>query len=264
MSEQLIELLVDCNEAHWFCHTCNPIAVEAICNWISEIYPSGAVSLETHKNAVESITTAIKHLVLDTKKQLCKFTKTFQAESENEGPITDMADMSSDVSGTNMTSNSETTSEVITAFLNEEKERSKRWLNLIIHNVEESSAENGKARNEQDIQKVKSMFDEYMGIKPNITNALRIGKKGESSPNVKPRLLKVALATEHDKGLLLHNCTKLRSKINPDNVRNVYVTPDLTPREQQQSKALRVKLTEMNKGAKKYRIINSKIVQRMN
>ena len=29
VSEQLSDLLVDCNEAHWFCHTCNPIAVEA-------------------------------------------------------------------------------------------------------------------------------------------------------------------------------------------------------------------------------------------
>ena len=70
-----------------------------------------------------------------------------------------------------------------------------------------------------------------MGVKPNIANALRIGKKEEPAPNVKPRLLKVALATEHDKSLLLQNCTKLRSKNNPDNVRNVYVctvTPDLT------------------------------------
>ena len=29
VSEQLSDLLVDCNEAQWFCHTCNPIAVEA-------------------------------------------------------------------------------------------------------------------------------------------------------------------------------------------------------------------------------------------
>ena len=53
----------------------------------------------------------------------------------------------------------------------------------------------------------------------------------------------MAFATKHDKN-------------NPDNVRSdVYVTPDLIPREQQQSKALRAKLTEtrteMNKGAKK-------------
>ena len=72
MSEQLIDLLVDCIEAHCFCHTCNPIAVEGICN-LSEINPSDAVSLKVHKNAIESITTAIQHLdevVLDTKKYL--------------------------------------------------------------------------------------------------------------------------------------------------------------------------------------------------
>ena len=39
-----------------------------------------------------------------------------------------------------------TTSKVITSFLNEEKERSKRHLNVIIHNVEESSGDNGKVR----------------------------------------------------------------------------------------------------------------------
>ena len=69
---------------------------------LSEINPSGAVSLEAHKNAVESITTAVRNLdevVLDTKKQLCKFATTFQVVSENEGTITDMANMSSDVSG---------------------------------------------------------------------------------------------------------------------------------------------------------------------
>ena len=69
--EQLIELLVDCNEAHWFCHNCNPIAVEAICNLSSDSNSNGAVSSEARKTVVESITTAIKHLdevVLDTKK----------------------------------------------------------------------------------------------------------------------------------------------------------------------------------------------------
>ena len=60
-----------------------------------------------------------------------------------------------------------TTSEVITSFLDEEKERSKRRLNVIIHNVEESSADNGKVRKEQDINTVMSIFNKYMDSKPN-------------------------------------------------------------------------------------------------
>ena len=38
-------------------------------------------------------------------------------------------------------------------------EVSKRQLNIIIHNVEEPSADNGKVRKGQDVQKVMSIFD---------------------------------------------------------------------------------------------------------
>ena len=42
----------------------------------------------------------------------------------------------------------------------------------------------------------------------------------------------------------------------------MYITPDLTPREQQHNKALRAQLAEMNKDGKKYWIKNGRIVQR--
>ena len=45
-------------------------------------------------------------------------------------------------------------------------------------------------------------------------------------------------------------------------IRKVYITPDLTPREQQHNKALRACLAEMNKDGKKYLIKNGRIVQR--
>jgi len=49
--------------------------------------------------------------------------------------------------------------------------------------------------------------------------------------------------------LLLRNCKKLR---NQENIRSVYITPDLTLREQQKGKSLRVQLAEMNKDGKKF------------
>ena len=73
--------------------------------------------------------------------------------------------------------------EVIPSFLDEEKERSKRHFNVIVHNVEESSAENGQARKEQYINIVMSVFDKYMGVKLNISKANRIGKKRDPGPN---------------------------------------------------------------------------------
>ena len=158
---------------------------------------------------------------------------------------------------------SNVTSDVITTFLDEEKERSKRRCNVILHNVEESSADTGQARKEQDVTNITSIFDKFMGVKPTISNALRIGKKRDAGPGIRPRLLNVTLSSEHDKALLLRNCKKLRNQENPENIRSVYVTPDLTPREQQKSKALRVQLAEMNKDGKKYWIKNSRIVQRV-
>jgi len=159
---------------------------------------------------------------------------------------------------------SRATSEVITSFLDEEKERSKRRLNVIIYNLEEYNEDSGQARMEQDISAVKSVFDKYMSVKPNIAKAYRIGKKRDPGSNVRPRLIKLILTSEHDKALLLCNCTKLRNKDNPENVRSLYVTPDLTPKEQQKNKALRAQLAELNKEGKSYWIKNGKIVRRVN
>ena len=157
-------MLVDCNEAHWFCHTCNPIAVEAICNF-SEI------NIEAHRNAVESITTAIKYLdevVLDNKKQLCKFTKTFQAVSENEGTITDMANMSSNLSGIIMTTNPPPPSvdNLTHSLIAEQREQDKRKLNIMLHGIGESTAEDSQSRKQDDITSLNSIFAKYLNITP--------------------------------------------------------------------------------------------------
>ena len=45
---------------------------------------------------------------------------------------------------------------------------------------------------------------------------------------------------------------------------SIFITPDLTPKEQAENKLLRNKLNEMNKGGKYYSIKNRQIVQRSN
>ena len=70
------------------------------------------------------------------------------------------------------------------------------------------------------------------------------------------------MESEREKATILRNCTKLRAKDNPEDIQKVYITPDLTPREQQHNKALRARLAEMNKDGKKYLIKNGRIVQR--
>ena len=96
----------------------------------------------------------------------------------------------------------------------------------------------------------------HLYARATVTNAIRLGKKDSHV-----RLLKVSVESLDKKKAILRNKLKLRQDDNSDHVRKLYITPDLTPTEQRENKALRVQLAQMNQGAKKYRIKNGKIVQ---
>ena len=62
------------------------------------------------------------------------------------------------------------------------------------------------------------------------------------------------------KAKILKNCTKLRKKSTPPEYQNVFITPDMTPKEQKRSKQLRNQLEEHNKEGRIYQIKNGPIV----
>ena len=146
----------------------------------------------------------------------------------------------------------------VTLLMNEEREKEKRKLNFIMHNLPECDDADPTNRKTQDISKISSIIDKHLGIPTTITQAKRIGKKRE-----KPRLLKVTVSSSQQKAAVLRNCTKLRKSDVPEDVRRIYITPDLTPKEQALNKALRSELAEKNKDGKKYQIKNGKIVRRL-
>ena len=139
--------------------------------------------------------------------------------------------------------------------ISEEKEREKRRLNLIFHNLQEPINDNGLARKEADIQRAPSIIKDYLGISATINNAVRLGKRGE-----KPRLLKITIDTPQTKAAILCKRTTLRDEKNPEDVRNIYITPDLTLKERDANKKLRLELTKKNKSGREYMIRNGKIV----
>ena len=69
-------------------------------------------------------------------------------------------------------------SNALSTALAEEKERSKRQLNLIIHNLEEAPSEDAQTRKDQDAQKATEIF-QHLGIKTSVKNAIRLRKKGD-------------------------------------------------------------------------------------
>ena len=152
----------------------------------------------------------------------------------------------------------------MSSFMNEEKEKEKRRLNLIIHNVEESADANSSVRKNHDINLIDSALRQYLGISTKIEKAIRLGKRTDNLSTTKPRLLKITISFVQDKAKILRSCTKLSNRENPVEIQKLFITPDLTPCEQEANKALRTELKELNKEQNLYRIKNGKIVRREN
>ena len=73
---------------------------------------------------------------------------------------------------------SESAEEIAASLLSEQKEKERRQLNMMIHKLEESSAQDKK---QDDIKKCEQLFQNYLGMKVAITNAFRLGKKIEQA-----------------------------------------------------------------------------------
>ena len=150
-------------------------------------------------------------------------------------------------------------SSAVASVLNEEKDKEKRKLNVILHNVTEPTADDGQSRKKEDTDHVSSIFHKSLGVPTQITNAVRLGKRGD-----KPCLLKISVDSLKSKASILRNCTKLRGKDVPKHLSKVFITPDMTPKERECNKSLRNQLADLNKNGKNYRIKNGKIVRKNN
>ena len=78
----------------------------------------------------------------------------------------------------------ETVASLTTSLFNEQKERERRELNLIVHNMQELTVSEGAGRKKDDIMKVTSLMKDNIKAKPTIST----GKKGSD----RPPLLKIA------------------------------------------------------------------------
>jgi len=105
-------------------------------------------------------------------------------------------------------------------------------------------------RKEHDTELITTIFNQHLEVETCIDDILRLGKKDSG----KQRLLKVSVPSLAVKRSILHNSSKLRDMSEPGWMKKVFVTPDLTPKEQEQSKELRKQLADLNSSDKKYRI----------
>ena len=73
--------------------------------------------------------------------------------------------------------------------------------------------------------------------------------------------MKITVSSEAEKATILRNVLKLRKQENPDDVKNIYILPDMTPKEQEINKKLRTELKKLNKDGNQYQIKNGRMVQ---
>ena len=149
---------------------------------------------------------------------------------------------------------------MVVSVLNEEKDKEKRKMNVIIHGIPESKSEEPLDRKEYDIEQVNTVFQTHLEVDVAVDNAIRLGKK----INDKSRLLRITLPNESVKKQIMRSVSKLRVDSNPDWMKRIFITPDLTPKEQEENRKLRKKLSELNSSGKAYRIKNGQIVRREN
>jgi len=107
--------------------------------------------------------------------------------------------------------------DVVKSPISKEKDKANRCLNVIIHNVVESSASEGLTRKEHDLEQVKKNFQQIMPSFIEITKCVCIGRKIDK-PN-KSHLVKIGVNTEPIKKQILQNFIKLRDKNCPGHMK---------------------------------------------
>jgi len=133
------------------------------------------------------------------------------------------------------------------------RERERHKSNLIFHNIPEP--ENTLSWDQQslkDTQSVSDLVNKEFNL-PNI-QIKQVARLGAPRPGLpRPRLILVELEDISIKRSILNQAVKLR---NSSKWLNVYVSPDLTPKEHQQNRLLRDELKSRRNAGKKTYALN--------
>lgn len=142
--------------------------------------------------------------------------------------------------------------------IEEYREREARKSNIIVHNIPESKKQEAKDRLREDVQEVSSLIAEGLEIEEHvsITSAIRLGKRDED----KTRLLRVTLENVKTKRNILAKAKKLRET---EKWKQVFITPDLSPKERQKNKVLREELNRRIKEGEEDLVIRRGKIIRM-
>ena len=138
--------------------------------------------------------------------------------------------------------------------------------NLICSGIKESEQPRDADADREDKAAFINLMNEEFNIVPDVEKVERCGKKRtptDEDPHPKPRLLKIFLKDLRTKKLILSKAVTLRNSENDYTKNEIYIRPDQTLKQQEESKNLRdqLKLRRQQNPAKTFKIKRGIIVE---
>ena len=121
-------------QLHWFCEDCDKVVTDTVPK-SSNNNRGGS----THEDLVKDIVVQVGQVIKEANECIKK-----TLSESLQGSLSSADNTTMEMENPPSLSSSNSTSEVIATYLEEEKERSKRCLNVIVHNTEESPTDMGR------------------------------------------------------------------------------------------------------------------------
>ena len=149
---------------------------------------------------------------------------------------------------------------IVKTQMDEQAEIEKIKKNLVLSGMKEMENE------EEDKTNVLTLLEQHLDVTADISTVERMGKPRKQKPGEDPplpRLLKLTFITQRSRKEVLSKAPKLRQSADNYIKKYIYIRPDLTKRQQEDSKNLRDLLGKIRNEnpTKKYKIHRYKIIE---
>lgn len=254
-----MEVIGDYNQIHWFCQDCDAKVEQCgVQNLVEPREAQSTDNISNHTKVISSIVSDALSKVVGQFTEALKETKDYIKTSIEEivGAPIPMEDAQHTTEQPATKSKVLSNGSDVVAAVDEYVEREKRKFNLVFHNIPESDS----LSREQQVLKDTQTVDDLVNKEFNLQNIKikRVTRLG-SSPT-RPRLLLVELEDISVRRSILRQAVKLRKSCTWS---NIYISPDLTPKERQKNRLLRDELKiRRNAGEKNLYIKRGRIVSR--
>ena len=225
IDEDMMELLKEWKQLHWFCSTCEETAMGAVKDSNSNIQYDATFKKQM-TSAMQNVQQLMEEVIKNSKVQKHE---TYAAAVKS--PTRVLADQTNVQPAVKET---QYAVEVVDEYI----DRERRKCNLIVHNVPEPEEREKSEIMKKDCATIQEIVTNAIKITDTkVIKTTRLGRKTESA--TRPRLLLVVLEDESMKRRILGQAKTLRRN---DKWGNIFISPDQTPQEREKSKKLREEL----------------------